>query len=64
MGKVLLLFGVLIATTGLLVVAGVPVGRLPGDMVFRRDGFTAYIPITTSILLSLGLTVVLMLIRR
>ena len=39
-------------------------GRLPGDIVVQRPGFTFYFPIVTSILLSLLLTAILWLLRR
>jgi hypothetical protein len=38
-------------------------GRLPGDIVYRRGSFTFYFPLATSILLSLLLTLVLSLRR-
>ena len=41
-----------------------PLGRLPGDIVIHRDGFTCMFPIATSILLSILLTIVLNLIVR
>ena len=64
MGKTLVVIGLLGAAAGLLVMVGVPLGRLPGDVVYRRGGFTVYIPITTSILVSFGLTLILAVIRR
>ncbi len=39
-------------------------GRLPGDIVIRRENFSFYFPITTSILISIVITVVLWLLRR
>ena len=64
MGKLLVLVGLVITGIGLLVMLGLPFGRLPGDVVVRRGSFTLYFPIVTSIVLSLLLTLVLMLIRR
>jgi len=64
MGKLLIIAGLAIAAIGLLVTLGVPFGRLPGDIVVRRPGFTFYFPITTSILLSVLLTLVFMWLRR
>ncbi len=64
MGKWLVLVGLIITGIGLLVMLGLPFGRLPGDVVVRRGSFTFYFPIVTSILLSLLLTLVLMLFRR
>jgi hypothetical protein len=39
-------------------------GRLPGDIVVRRPGFTFVFPIVTSLVLSLLLTLLLWLFRR
>jgi membrane protein implicated in regulation of membrane protease activity len=57
-------FGLLIAAGGLLVWWGVPIGRLPGDIVVRRGSFSFYLPITTSIIVSLALTVLMALFKR
>jgi len=43
---------------------GVPLGRLPGDFRFQSGGFTCFIPLASSILLSLLLTLILNLIAR
>ena len=64
MGKLLVLFGLIIAGVGLLVMLGVPIGRLPGDFTYRRGNTTVYIPLTTSILASVILTLLLSLLRR
>jgi hypothetical protein len=64
MGKPLLLLGLGIAAFGLLMMLGVPFGRLPGDIYVRRGNFSFYMPITTSIIVSVILTVVLALFRR
>jgi len=49
---------------GLLMMAGVPLGRLPGDMTIRRGAFTFYFPLATSVLLSLLLTAAMHWFRR
>ena len=64
MGKFLLIVGIVIATLGLLVMAGVPLGRLPGDFTVRRGSFTFYFPLATSILLSVVLTLLFYFLRR
>jgi hypothetical protein len=64
MGKVLFLGGLIIAGIGLLMMAGVPFGRLPGDIVLRRGNASFYFPLATSIVLSLLLTLLLALFRR
>lgn len=65
-GRFLLLAGALLAAAGLLLMLGVRpphLGRLPGDIVWSRGGFRLYLPITTCVLLSLGLTLLLALIN-
>jgi hypothetical protein len=64
MGKFLLVAGLVIAGLGLLMMSGVPIGRLPGDFAFRRGNATFYFPLTTSILLSIILTLLLAILRR
>ena len=66
-GRLLLIVGAVILVLGLvLTFAGrVPfLGRLPGDMVYRRGNVALYFPLATSILLSLLLTAILWLFRR
>lgn len=64
MGRLLVIVGLLIAGTGVLVWLGVPIGRLPGDVVVRRGSFTFYLPIVTCIVLSLVLTLLFAWLRR
>ena len=64
MGKAFILIGLLFIAGGLLILAGVPLGRLPGDIVYRRNSVTVYIPIATSVVFSLAMMLVLMLLRR
>lgn len=63
-GKVLVLIGLGIAALGLLVMLGLPFGRLPGDIVVKRGNFSFYFPLATSILLSIILTLVFAFLRR
>jgi len=67
MGRLLIAAGVLLAAVGVvLILAGkVPfLGRLPGDIVYRKGGTTFYFPLVTCLLLSLVLSFVLSLLRR
>jgi DUF2905 family protein len=64
MGKLLVVGGLIIAGIGMLVMLGVPVGRLPGDITVRRGNFTFYFPLVTSIIASILLTLLLALLRR
>jgi hypothetical protein len=63
-GQALVVIGLIIVAIGALIWLGVPLGRLPGDIAIRRDNFTFYLPITTSILVSIVLTLVAMWLRR
>ncbi len=67
-GKILLLAGLLIAFLGIILIfAGrmhLPVGRLPGDIVYRGKHTTFYFPLATCIILSIVLSVVLYLFGR
>jgi hypothetical protein len=67
LGKMLILFGVVLALLGgLLLLAGkIPfLGRLPGDIVIRREHWSFYFPLTTSIVVSILLTLLLSLFSR
>ena len=64
MGKLLVIVGVIIIGIGLLVMAGLPLGRLPGDITFKRGNTTFYFPLATSIIASVILTLLLALLRR
>ncbi len=67
LGKLLIVFGLVLVVVGaLLVLAGrLPwLGRLPGDILVKRENFTFYFPITTSILISIVLSVIFWLFRR
>jgi hypothetical protein len=64
MGKLLVFLGLGIAALGVLVLLGVPFGRLPGDIVVRRGHFSFYFPLATSIVLSILLTLILALLRK
>ncbi len=67
-GKWLIAAGLALALLGGVVwlagKTGLPLGRLPGDIRFERGGFSFYFPLTTSILISVGLTVLLSVLAR
>ncbi len=66
LGRILMTVGGAIFVLGFLLSLFGPtsLGRLPGDIVVQRGGWTFYLPIVTSILLSLLLTGILWLLRR
>ena len=67
-GKVLLVLGLVMAAAGLVFMllgrTNLPLGRLPGDILYRGKHTTFYFPLATSILLSVVLSLVLYLIGR
>lgn len=67
LAKAIIALGVVLVVVGLLLMlAGrVPyLGRLPGDIIYRRDNVTIYIPLATMLLLSILLTIALNLFFR
>ena len=64
MGRGLVIVGLVIAAIGVVVMMGVPLGRLPGDFTVRRGSFTFYVPLATSIVVSILLTLLLQWFRR
>ena len=64
MGKVLVLVGLAIAGLGLLVMLGVPLGRLPGDFYVKRGSVSFYFPLASSIIVSIILTLLFAFFRR
>ena len=67
-GKLLILLGAVLIAVGLLLTLfgrfHLPIGRLPGDIVYRGKNTTVYFPLATSIILSVLLTLVLYLIGK
>ena len=66
MGRWMVILGAALVVIGgivmLLARTGVPLGRLPGDILYRGKNTTFYFPLTTSILISVVLSIVLFLI--
>jgi hypothetical protein len=67
-GKTLIIIGLGIAALGALIwlgsKAGLPLGRLPGDIRIDRENFKFYFPLTTCLLIGLVLTLVMWLLRK
>jgi hypothetical protein len=67
-GKLLVLFGVVLVVAGLgLMLLGrmnIPLGRLPGDFLYRGKNTTVYFPLATSVVVSVVLSIVLYLVSR
>jgi hypothetical protein len=66
LAKILMITGALLFVAGIVVAAGsrFGLGNLPGDVSFRRGNTSFYFPIVTSILVSIGLTVLLNILLR
>ena len=68
MGRILVIFGVALVVIGGIVMllgrTGLPLGRLPGDILYRGKNTAFYFPLGTSIVLSVVLSVILFLISR
>jgi len=67
LGKGLIVLGAALVLIGLVLLYGprIPfLGRLPGDIVIKRENFTFYFPLATGILLSALISLVLYLINR
>ena len=68
LGKLLVVAGAVAILAGVVLMlagrANIPLGRLPGDIVYRGKNSTFYFPLATSLLVSVVLSVVLYLIGR
>lgn len=67
-GKLLMVFGVALVAAGVFLAVGgkLPgrLGRLPGDIVIRRDHSTFYFPLVTCLVLSVVVSLLLWLVAR
>jgi Protein of unknown function (DUF2905) len=68
MGRMLVALGVALVVIGGIVLllgrTGMPLGRLPGDFLYRGKNTTLYFPLASSILISIVLSIVLFLVGR
>lgn len=68
MGRILVILGIALVAIGGIVMllgrTGLPIGRLPGDFLYRGKNTTFYFPLASSILISVVLSIVLFLIGR
>jgi len=65
MGNPLILLGIILILAGIFanIAPGVKIPLLPGDIFIQKEGFTLYVPIVSSILLSIALTAIFNLFR-
>lgn len=67
MGKLLIILGLIIVVIGIIVYFAdrIPfIGKLPGDIVIKKENFTFYFPLATSIILSILISLILYLINK
>jgi hypothetical protein len=68
MGRLLVILGIALVVIGGIIMllgrTGVPLGRLPGDILYRGKNTTFYFPLASSILISVVLSIILFLIGR
>lgn len=67
LGRALVSLGLILVGSGVLLALAAKLswlGRLPGDLVIRRDGFTLYVPLASSLLASVLISLVIWLIGR
>jgi hypothetical protein len=66
MSRMLITFGLVLVAAGLLwpVISKLGLGRLPGDIVIERPGFSLYFPLMTSLIISIVLSVIAWLVSR
>lgn len=64
--RLLITIGIILLVVGLFwpVISRIGLGRLPGDIAIKKDNFSFYFPITTSIILSLVLSLIFWLFRK
>jgi hypothetical protein len=65
-GRLLVIFGLVLVAIGLLwpLITKMGIGRLPGDIVVERENFRLYIPLATSLIISVLLSVLFWLLNR
>jgi len=63
-GRLLIAVGLVLVLAGVAVQFGLPLGRLPGDIIIRRENGTFYFPIVTCLIVSIVLTVIVALVKR
>ncbi|MCT7374177.1 DUF2905 domain-containing protein [Chelativorans salis] len=66
MNRLLITLGIVLLVAGLLWpwLQKLGLGRLPGDIIIERDGFRLYIPLMTSLLISVLLSLIFWLLNR
>ncbi len=67
LGKIFLILGITLIVAGILLISfhKIPfIGKLPGDILIKKDNFTFYFPMATSIIISIFLTLIFLLFSK
>ena len=62
--KLLIFVGIIAIIIGILILLKIPIGKLPGDIVIKRENFTFAFPIVTSIIASIVLSFIMWIISK
>lgn len=66
-GRIIIIFGIILIVIGIVLLfsSKIPfVGKLPGDILIKKDGFTFYFPLVTSIIISIIITIIINLFTK
>lgn len=67
MGKFIIIIGLILVLVGIIIQFAdkIPwIGRLPGDIMIKKENFTFYFPLVTSIILSIVISLIIYLVRK
>lgn len=62
--KLLIVVGIIAIIIGILILLKIPIGKLPGDIVIKKENFTFAFPIVTSIIASIVLSFIMWIISK
>ncbi|WP_295298160.1 DUF2905 domain-containing protein [uncultured Brachyspira sp.] len=62
--KMLIVVGIIAIIIGILILLKIPIGKLPGDIVIKRENFAFAFPIVTSIIASIILSFIMWIISK
>ena len=62
--KLLIVVGIIAIIIGILILLKIPIGKLPGDIVIKKENFTFVFPIVTSIIASIVLSFIMWIISK
>ncbi len=67
LAKILIIIGIVLVAAGVLMLFAhkLPLlGKLPGDLIIRKDNFTFYFPLATSIIISIVISLILCIVQK